>query len=98
MYFIIFVICKFYLLKISWCYGCVLPSATCKTSQEKKKIGKLNNFSKTFEKDFYKSWSERINSDFGSNFQWKIVTDAPNEDVKNIFCPLWSLDKKFSRI
>ena len=51
---------------------------------EKLKFGiNLFNLPSNFEKNFYKSWAEEIDSVINMDFQRKIVSEMPNEDVRN---------------
>ena len=47
------------------------------------RVRQLNNLPSNFETDFFKNWLDNVDSSFDSNFQRKIVYEAPSEDVKN---------------
>lgn len=50
---------------------------------KKTRVTKLKNLPSNFENDFYKNWLDNVDSSFDLNFQRKIVSEAPNENVKN---------------
>ena len=50
---------------------------------KKTRVKKLKNLPSNFETDFYKNWLDNVDSSFDLNFQRKIVSEAPNENVKN---------------
>lgn len=50
---------------------------------KKTRVTKLKNLPSYFENDFYKNWLDNVDSSFDLNFQRKIVSEAPNENVKN---------------
>ena len=50
---------------------------------KKNKVKNLNNLSSNFETDFYKNLLENVDSSLDSDFQRKIVSEAPSKDFKN---------------
>ena len=61
-------------------YYSSLPTAKL---HKRTRVRQLNNLPSNFETDFFKNWLDNVDSSFDSNFQRKIVYEAPSEDVKN---------------
>ena len=51
----------------------------------KTRVKKLDNLPSNLENDFYKNWFRKADYSFDSNFQWKVVSEAPSEDGKHIW-------------